>query len=73
MDHGVETLIDRAIANSRTYLRAPGGDWRVARVGLERILDDLTARAPDHPALARLGDFIAELARPSIEERRIRV
>ena len=64
MDHDVETLIDRAIANTQTYLRAPAGDRRVARAGLERILADLTARAPGRPALARLGAFIAELARP---------
>jgi len=73
MDHDVETLIDHAIASTRTYLRAPGGDRRVARVGLERILDDLKARAPDQLALARLGDFIAELARPPNEEGRIRI
>jgi hypothetical protein len=73
MDHDAETLIDRAIANTQAYLRAPGGDRRVARAGLERIRADLTARAPDHPALARLSDFIAELARPPNEEGRIRV
>ena len=73
MDHDVEDLIDRAIANTQAYLRAPGGDRRVARAGLERIVVDLTARAPGHPALARLGDFIAELARPPNEEGRIKV
>ena len=63
MDHDAETLIDRAIANTRTYLRAPGGDQRVARAGLERIRADVLARAPDSPALARLSDFIAEIER----------
>jgi TorA maturation chaperone TorD len=73
MDHNVETLIDRAIANTPAYLRAPGGDRRVARTNLGRILADLTARAPDHPALARLSAFIAELARQLNEEGRRRV
>ena len=73
MDHNVETLIDRAIANTTSYLRAPGGDRRVARTNLGRILADLTARAPDHPALARLSAFIAELARQLNEEGRRRV
>ena len=71
MDHDVETVIDRAIANTLAYLSAPGGDRRVARIGLERIRADLTARAPGHPALPRLSAFVAELARPLNEERRI--
>jgi hypothetical protein len=64
MNHDIEVLIDRAIVDTHAYLGAPGGDRRVARAGLERILADLTARAPGRPALARLGAFIAELARP---------
>jgi hypothetical protein len=70
MDHDVETLIDRAIANTLAYLSAPGGDQRVARIGLERIRADLTERAPDNPALARLSAFVAELARPLNEQGR---
>jgi hypothetical protein len=70
MDHDVETVIDRAIANTLAYLSAPGGDRRVARIGLERIRADLTARAPDNPGLARLSAFIAGLARPLKQEAR---
>lgn len=73
MDHDLEDLIGRAIANTLAYLRAPGGDRRVARVGIERIVVDLTARAPGHPALARLSDFVAELARPSANDERTKV
>jgi hypothetical protein len=70
MNHDIEILIDRAIVNTQAYLRAPGGDRRIARAGLERILADLTARAPDHPALARLGAFVAEFARAANEHGR---
>ena len=73
MDHDLEGLVDRAIANTLVYLRAPGGNRRVARVGLERIVADLTARAPDHPALARLSALVAELARASAHDERTRV
>jgi hypothetical protein len=74
MNHDVvETLIDHAIANSQVYLRAPGGVRRVARAGLERIFADLTARAPNHPALGRLSAFIAELAAPLNDQGRPRV
>jgi hypothetical protein len=73
MGHDIEILIDCAIINTQAYLSAPGGDRRVARVGLERIFADLTARAPDHPALARLSDFIAELARPSNDDGQTKV
>ncbi|MGA2491370.1 MAG: hypothetical protein ABSF67_00310 [Roseiarcus sp.] len=58
MEQNVETLIEHAIANTQVYLRAPGGDRRIARTGLERILADLAERAPDHPALTRLAAFI---------------
>jgi hypothetical protein len=71
MNPDIESLIDRAIANTLTYLSAPGGDQRVAHAGLARIRADLTARAPGHPALSRLSAFVAELARPLNEERRI--
>ena len=64
MGYDIETLVERAIANTQAYLRTPGCDRRVARAGLERILADLTARAPGQPGLARLSAFVAELARP---------
>ena len=68
MDCDIETLVERAIVHTLTWLRAAACDRRVARAGLERILADLAARAPGHPALARLDDFIAEFRRPLDEE-----
>ena len=38
MGHDIEILIDCAIINTQAYLSAPGGDRRVARVGLDRVL-----------------------------------
>jgi hypothetical protein len=64
LDYDIETLVERAIANTQAYLCEPGCDRRVARAGLERILADLAARAPGHSALARLSAFVADLARP---------
>ena len=63
MEHVSESLIDHAIAHTRAYLQTPGGDRRIAQAGLERILVDLAARAPGHPALLRLAAFIADLRR----------
>jgi hypothetical protein len=61
MEQNIENLIEHAIANTQVYLRAPGGDRRIARIGLERILADLAERAPDHPGLIRLAAFIDDL------------
>jgi hypothetical protein len=63
MEQNFENLVERAIANTRAYLRAPSGDRRMAQIGLERILADLAARAPDHPALSRLAAFVDDLRR----------
>jgi hypothetical protein len=63
MDRRIETLVARTIANTQAYLAEPGGDRNVARAGVARILAELTARAPGHPALARLSAFVAELSR----------
>jgi hypothetical protein len=55
----IEAIADRAIEHTRTILVASLCDWRVARRGLQIIHDDLSRRAPEHPALARLKAFIA--------------
>jgi hypothetical protein len=59
----IETIVDRTIEHTGELLRADEIDWAVARAGLEKICDSLAAEAPDHPALARLRDFIAEQQR----------
>jgi hypothetical protein len=61
MEQNIDTLIERAIANTQGYLRAPDRDRRIARAGLQRILADVAARAPAHPALSRLAAFIDDL------------
>jgi hypothetical protein len=63
MEQNIENLIEHAIANTQVYLLAPGGDRRIARTGLERILADLAVRAPGHPALTRLAAFIDDLGK----------
>jgi hypothetical protein len=63
MEQKIEDLVERAIANTRAYLRAVDGDRRMAQIGLKRILADLAVRAPDHPALSRLAAFVDDLCR----------
>jgi hypothetical protein len=56
----VEEIVDRTIAHTLTVLAALPDIWPVARIGVQKIHDDLAVGAPDHPALERLRAFIAE-------------
>jgi len=59
----IDAIVDRTIEHTRELLDANEIDWAIARIALERISDGLAADAPDHPALDRLRDFIAEQER----------
>ncbi len=58
MTDKVEEIVNRSIEHTLTILAALPDIWPAARAGLERILDDLAANEPDHPALRRLREFI---------------
>jgi hypothetical protein len=57
----IEDIIERTIAHTRGLLATMPEIWPVARVGMQKIHDDLALGAPDHPALLRLQAFIAEM------------
>ena len=56
----IEEIVNRAIENTLTILGAARAEWRVARMGLKKIHDNLAFGAPGHPALRRLKAFIAD-------------
>jgi hypothetical protein len=57
----IEDIVERTIAHTRTLLATMPEIWPVARVGVQKILDDLALDAPDHLALQRLQAFIAAI------------
>ena len=60
MTNEINAIVDQAIAHSRALLESSQAEWATARAGLEKILDSLAIKAPTHPALDRLRDFIVE-------------
>ena len=61
MTDRIEDIVERTIAHTRTLLATMPEIWPVARVGVQKIHDDLALETPDHPALQRLQAFIAEM------------
>ncbi len=57
----LDRIVEQAIAYTKQVLRAAPSHASPARAGLERMLRDLGAGAPDHPALARLRAFLEQL------------
>jgi hypothetical protein len=57
----IEDIVERTIAHTRGLLATMPEIWPVARVGVQKIRDDLALDAPDHPALPRLQAFVAEI------------
>ena len=63
MTDKTDAIVDRTIEYTRELLETSQIDWSTARAGLDRIHDSLAGEAPDHPALDRLQNFIAEQQR----------
>lgn len=57
---GIEDIVDRAIEHTVTIVASSRVEWSVARMGLEKIRDDLAVCAPGHAAVQRLNAFIAD-------------
>jgi hypothetical protein len=62
MTDRIDQIVDRAAQYTNAHLSNEATQWPAAREGLERILDDLGRRAPDHPGLLRLRRFIDDLS-----------
>jgi hypothetical protein len=59
----IDEIVDRAILYTEKILGQAPRHYPVAREGLERMRDNLTIGAQDHPALDRLDDYLGDLER----------
>jgi hypothetical protein len=59
----IDEIVNKAIQYTEKILDRAPSHYAAARDGLERLRDNLTLGAEDHPALGRLDNYIGELMR----------
>ena len=60
MTDQIEIIVEKAIIYTDEILATRTAHWRIARVGLVKMVANIEKAAPDHRALQTLRRFIAD-------------